>query len=203
MKTAKPILAAALAAALSLPAVSSAAGLGAFVGFRDTETLDSSVEFGGQIEFDFVPCLTLIGRAAYAGDFDDIELAGGGFKASDVALVPAEVGLMLRPPELFGFLGIYAGAGAGWYFLPGFDVVAGDRTLAETKDVTDLVGYWICGGVEVGVPSFHVFAEARYTHAKKDDVDFDMKEGYGSSGSLSGDIDLSGMTYALGLRVDW
>lgn len=200
-------LVASAAAAVALtfaPSRAGAAGLGAFVGYMDTETLGSSIEFGGQIEFDFVPCITLIGRGAYAGGFDDLKIAGpDAHKAVDLSVVPAEVGLMLRPPELFGFLGIYAGGGAGWYYMPGFDVKSGSALVAETEETTDLVGWWVCAGLEVGVPSFHVFLEAKYTGVKKDEIEFEFKDGYAPSGKLSGGIDLSGMTYAAGLRVDW
>ena len=195
------MFAAAIAAA-ALPFSASAAGFSVFGGMKDTKTFDSSVEVGGQLEFDFVPCLTLVGRGAWAGDFDDVSL-GKGYVAHDISVVPVEVGLMLRLPEVCDFLGIYGGAGAGWYYVPGFDVMSGKRLVAEMDDVTDLVGFWACGGLEVGTENFHVFAEAKYTGADKDDIDFKFKKGYQPSGNLSGTVDLSGMTYSAGIRVSW
>lgn len=202
MKTRISAFAAAAVAVAALPLGAAAAGFSAFAGFKDTETFDSSVEFGGQLEFDFVPCLTLVGRGAWAGDFDDVSL-GRGFAAHDLSVVPVEVGLLVRPPQLFGFLGIYGGGGAGWYYVPGFDVLSGKKLVAETEETTDLVGFWAGGGLEVGTENFHVFAEAKYTGAKKNDVDFKFKDGHDPHGRLSGTVDLSGMTYSAGIRVSW
>ncbi len=200
-------LSAALAAAalLPLPAPASrAAGIGVFAGVRDTDLLEDSPVYGAQLEFDFFPCVSLLVRGGYANDFDDLEISGpaGTLRAEEISLVPVEAGLLLRPPALFGFLGIYAGAGAGWYGLPGFDVYAGKNRIAETDDVTDLVGWWALGGIDIGVPSFRVFGEVKYTGADKDGIDIEFRD-VRDKGNLKADVDLSGVTLLVGIRVAW
>lgn len=181
-----------------------AAGVGAFVGKMDTKALDESLVYGAQLEFDFFPCVSLLVRGGYAGDFDDYKFVGssGTLVSDDLAIIPVEAGLMLRPPALFGLVGVYAGAGAGWYGIPGFDVVADGRTVAETDDVTDLVGWWAAAGVEIGVPSFHVFGEVKYQDAEEDKLDIEFKDRR-DMGNLRADMDLAGVTFLAGIRFDW
>ncbi len=181
-----------------------AAGIGAYVGQMDTDALDKSLVYGAQLEFDFFPCISLLVRGGYAGDFDDYRFVGssGTLVADDLAIVPVEAGLMLRPPALFGFLGVYAGGGVGWYGIPGFDVLADGRTVAETDDVTDLVGWWASAGVEIGVPSFCVFGEVKYQSAEEKDLDIEFKDRR-DMGSLRADMDLAGVTFLAGVRFSW
>ena len=181
-----------------------AAGIGAYVGQMDTDALDKSLVYGAQLEFDFFPCISLLVRGGYAGDFDDYRFVGssGTLVADDLAIVPVEAGLMLRPPALFGFLGVYAGGGVGWYGIPGFDVLADGRTIAETDDVTDLVGWWASAGVEIGVPSFCVFGEVKYQSAEEKDLDIEFKDRR-DMGSLRADMDLAGVTFLAGVRFSW
>ena len=200
-------LSAALAAAalLLLPAPAArAAGIGAFAGVMDTDLLEDSPVYGGQLEFDFFPCVSLLIRGGYADGFDDLEIKGpaGTLRAEEISLVPVEAGLLLRPPALFGILGIYAGGGAGWYCLPGFDVYAGKNRIAETDDVTDLVGWWALGGIELGVPSFRVFGEVKYMGAEKDGIDIEFRD-VRDKGNLKADVDLSGVAFLVGVRVAW
>ena len=181
-----------------------AAGIGAYVGQMDTDALDKSLVYGAQLEFDFFPCISLLVRGGYAGDFDDYRFVGssGTLVADDLAIVPVEAGLMLRPPALFGFLGVYAGGGVGWYGIPGFDVLADGRTVAETDDVTDLVGWWASAGVEIGVPSFCVFGEVKYQSAEEKDLDIEFKDRR-DMGSLRADMELAGVTFLAGVRFSW
>lgn len=185
-----------------------AAGVGAFVGKMDTEALDDSLVYGVQGDFDFLPCVSLLVRGGYASDFDDFSFAGspGTLVADDVSIVPVEAGLLLRPPSLFGLLGLYAGGGVGWYGVPGFDVRSGDRSgdrvVAETDDVTDLVGWWASAGLEIGVPSFRVFGEVKYQRAEEKDLDVKFRN-RGDTGSLRADLDLAGVTFLAGIRFAW
>ncbi len=197
---------AALAAAALLPLSASAAGIGAYGGFMDTELLGESVIVGGQLELDFAPCVSVLVRGGYAGDFDDLSISSAKgaptIRGEGLELVPVEVGALIRPPEIFGFLGIYGGAGAGWYYVPGFDVKLGDRRLAETEEVTDLVGWWALVGLEAGVPNFHVFAELKYAAAVEDDLEVEFRN-VRNLGNLSIDMDLTGLAVLVGVRVSW
>lgn len=205
MHRTRSALAAAAAAAL-LPLSASAAGLGAYGGVMDTELLGDSTVFGAQVELDFAPCVSVLVRGGYAGDFDDLSISSEkgvpSVRGVDLALVPVELGALIRPPELFGFLGIYAGGGAGWYFVPGFDVKSGDRLVAETEDIDDLIGWWALAGIEAGVPNFHVFAEVKYAHAVDDDLEVDFRN-VRDRGNLSIDMDLTGVSVLVGVRVSW
>ena len=157
-----------------------AAGIGAYVGKMDTDALDESLVYGAQLEFDFFPCVSLLVRGGYANDFDEFKFVGssGTLVADDLAIVPAEAGLMLRPPPLFGLVGVYAGAGAGWYGIPGFDVKSG------------------------GVPAFRVFGEVKYQSAEEKDLDIDFKDRH-DIGNLRADMDLTGVTLLAGIRIAW
>ena len=191
---------------LSLLAAASvrAAGIGAYAGKMDTDALGESLVYGAQLEFDFFPCVSLLVRGGYAADFDDYRFVGssGTLVADELSIVPAEAGLMLRPPPLFGLIGVYAGAGAGWYGIPGFDVRADGRTVAETDDVTDLVGWWASAGVEIGVPAFRVFGEVKYQSAEEKDLDIEFRD-RADMGNLSADMDLTGVTLLAGVRIAW
>ena len=132
-----------------LAAVSArAAGAGAYVGKMDTDALGDSLVYGAQLEFDFFPSVSLLVRGGYASDFDEYKFVGssGTLVAEDLTIVPVEVGLMFRPMELaFNEFGVYVGGGAGWYGIPGFDVRSDRAVVAETDDVTDLLGWWVNG----------------------------------------------------------
>ena len=205
MHRTRSVLAAAAAAAL-LPLSASAAGIGAYAGVMDTELLGESIIYGAQLELDFAPCVSVLVRGGYAGDFDDLSISADQnlptVRGDGLELVPVELGVLIRPPEIFGFLGIYAGGGAGWYYVPGFDVKAGERLLAETEEITDLVGWWALAGVEAGVPNFHVFAELKYARAIEDDLEVEFHN-VRNLGNLSIDMDLTGLAVLVGVRVSW
>jgi len=181
-----------------------AAGIGAYAGQMDTKALDESLVYGAQLDFDFIPCVSLLLRGGYANDFDDFSFVGtsGTLVADDLAIVPVEAGLLLRPPMVLGVLGVYAGGGVGWYGIPGFDVKSGGRTVAETDDITDLVGWWAAAGVEIGVPSFRVFGEVKYQSAEEKDLDIEFKDRR-DIGNLRADMDLAGVTFLAGVRFAW
>ena len=181
-----------------------AAGAGVWAAKMDTDALGDSLAYGAQLEFDFFPCVSLLVRGGYANDFDEFRFVGssGTLVADDLAIVPVEAGLMLRPPPLFGLVGVYAGGGAGWYGIPGFDVKSGKKTVAETDDVTDLVGWWVSAGLEVGVPAFRVFGEVKYQSAEEKDLDIEFKDRR-DIGNLRADMDLEGVTFLAGIRIAW
>lgn len=181
-----------------------AAGVGAYAGKMDTDALGDSTVYGAQLEFDFFPCVSLLVRGGYASDFDEFKFVGesGTLVADDLSIVPVEAGLLLRPPALFGLVGVYAGGGAGWYGIPGFDVRSGRKTVAETDDVTDLVGWWASAGLEIGVPAFRVFGEVKYQSAEEKDLDIEFRDRR-DMGNLRADMDLTGVTLLAGVRIAW
>ena len=182
-----------------------AAGAGAFVGKMDTDALGDSLVYGAQLEFDFFPTVSLLVRGGYASDFDEFKFVGasGTLVADDISIVPVEAGLMFRPMELaFSEFGIYVGGGAGWYGIPSFDVKSGKTTVAETDDVTDLIGWWVAAGVEVGTTGVHLFGEVKYQSAKEKDLDIEFKDRR-DIGNLRADMDLAGVTFLAGVRFDW
>ena len=208
-------------AAIALP-TAARAGIGAWGGIVDTETFEKGFAVGGDIEVEALPWVFLRVRGGYEGGFDDLSLSEAGFKPGntarrvledigmdpemakmkDFSVVPVEGGLMLRPPALFGVIGVYGGGGAGWYFLPGFDVSYHGRTVS-TDAVTDMVGWWAAAGAEINFPVVKVFAEAKYRSASKDGETFDLDFANGKAGAFRGDVDLTGLTILGGIRLSW
>ncbi len=187
---------------LSFPA--RAAGVGAYLGRTDADSLGDGTVYGAQLDFDFFPCVSLLVRGGRASDFDEFPFGGGpdALVADDVEIVPVEAGLLFRPPPLFGLVGVYGGGGAGWYCIPGFDVKFGGNAVGETDDVTDLVGWWASAGVEIGIPSFRVFGEAKYQSAEKKGFDVEFRDDRDKTGVRAG-MDLSGVTLLAGVRIAW
>ncbi len=189
-----------------LAAVSArAAGAGAYVGKMDTDALGDSLVYGAQLEFDFFPSVSLLVRGGYASDFDEYKFVGssGTLVAEDLTIVPVEVGLMFRPMELaFNEFGVYVGGGAGWYGIPGFDVRSDRAVVAETDDVTDLLGWWVAAGVEFGTTGIHLFGEVKYQCAEEKDLDIEFKN-RADMGNLRADMELTGVTFLAGIRFDW
>ena len=182
-----------------------AAGAGAYAGKMDTDALGDSLVYGAQLEFDFFPSVSLLVRGGYASDFDEYKFVGssGTLVADDLSIVPVEVGLMFRPMELaFSEFGIYIGGGAGWYGIPGFDVRNGRTVVAETDDVTDLLGWWVAAGVEFGTTGVHLFGEVKYQCAEEEDLDIEFRDRT-DIGNLRADMDLTGVTFLAGIRFDW
>ncbi len=218
----KSLVLSAFAAAALVAQPALAGGIGFWGGQMDTDTFGKGVVGGGQLELDAAPWVSLLVRGGYASGFDDISLSEAGFvpgvnarrvfdtvgvnlsraQIEDFAVAPVEGGVLLRLPAIFDVIGIYGGAGAGWYFLPGFDIKSGDRKVS-VDSVTDMVGFWALGGVDVGISFFHLFAEAKYVSAKKDGETFDLDWVRGDSGAVRADIDLSGLTVLGGVRFEW
>lgn len=216
------LVASALAAAMFAMPTAAHAGLGAWGGVVDTETFERGVAFGGDLEIEALPWIHLRLRGGFEGGFDDLSLSEAGFTAGnnakrvladigvdpskatleDFSVVPVEAGLMLRPPALFGVLAIYGGGGAGWYYMPGFDVTYNGRTVS-TDSVSNMVGWWAAAGAEIDFPVVKVFAEAKYRSASKDNETFELDFANGKAGAFRGDVDLTGLTVIGGIRFSW
>ena len=117
-------------------------------------------------------------------------------KFDDFGIVPIELGAIVRFPVLGNFVDIYGGGGVGYYFIPGIKVRTSSFSF-EIDNVDDIWGGWACVGVEASLAIVHVFAEAKYTWASSEkEIVFD-----GRDLGTSIDIDLSGMTFLVGLRL--
>lgn len=198
--------------------------LGAYVGTMDTQLLGAGDIVGGIFEFEPLPLVAIQFRGGYAGSFDQIDLgtvdydnlpqstqgatssilnflnSSGSVELEDFCVIPLEIGLVGKLP-LFGFLGVYAGGGVGYYVVPAFDI-ASEGGFSASEDIDDISGYWGLVGIEAGFPSLCFFAEAKYTSIVEEDLDIEV-EYAGYTGTLTADIDLSGMTYLAGVRLKW
>ena len=200
-------LAIAMVASLSLPALAGFS-IGGFGGIMDTELLGEGVYYGGQIEFGVEP-LSFILRAGCADEFDAFESNDAkysnvrgitdriDFDTDDFCVIPLEFGALLRFPEIIPMLGIYGGGGVGYYYIPALDIYSGHHRVDETDPVDDLVGWWACGGVELNLDPLYIFAEAKYVDAC-DDVEI----GWGHYHTTT-EVDLSGWTALIGVRIGW
>ncbi len=201
-----------------------AGSLGAYMGSMDSKLLGSGEIVGGILELDPVPFVSIQLRGAYADSFDKIDLGrinldnlpessrlptqqmlaqldlASQFELEDFCIIPLEIGLIGRFSFL-GFVGAYVGGGVGYYVVPAFDVVSKDG-FSVSKDIADISGWWGLIGVEAGIPNLCLFAEAKYTHIVKKDLEIEIDYG-GYNGVLTADLDLSGMMYLLGVRVKW
>ena len=204
--------------ALLFGAVSTAqAGLSlaGLYGTMDTDSLDKGDYYGAQLECGLGPISAVL-RGGYATNFDALEFEDSGVlgspsmsnfldslgisskyaKFDDFGIVPIELGAIVRFPVLGNFVDIYGGGGVGYYFIPGIKVRSSSFSF-EIDNVDDIWGGWACVGVEASLAIVHVFAEAKYTWASSEkEIVFD-----GRDLGTSLDIDLSGMTFLVGLRL--
>lgn len=226
MKIYSTIAAAAIAAiAFFATTDAKADSLGAFTGIMQTDVLGDGDIVGGMFEFDILPQVSIQFRGAYADSFEELDDASGminelsavipdleywaayynmdpaSVELEDFCIIPLELGLIARIPLPANPVTFYAGGGVGYYVIPGFDVIASGGFSAE-QDIDNIFGYWGVLGVEAGIPNLCVFAEAKYTDITEDSLDFDV-DFLGYKGTLTADVDLSGMTYLLGVRLKW
>ncbi len=216
----------AVAVALSFIGASTASAdsLGAYVGTMDTQLLGSGEIVGGIFEFEPLPFVAIQIRGGYANSFGKLDLgninydnlpsstrwiteallrnlnSAGEVELEDFCVIPLEIGLVGKL-SLFGFAGVYAGGGVGYYVVPAFDI-ASEGGFSTSENIDDISGYWGLVGVEAGLPNLCIFAEAKYTHIIEEDLDIDV-EYAGYSGTLTADVDLSGMSFLAGVRLKW
>lgn len=213
-----------VAAFAAMASAARADSLGAYYGIMDTELLGKGDIVGGVFEFDAMPLVSIQLRGAYADSFEELDDLGGMIKSlnaeypqlaqlassyglnshdleiDDFCIIPLEAGIVAKF-SLLGTIGVYAGGGAGYYVVPAFDIISSGG-FSASQDIDNIVGYWGLVGVEAGPPGISLFAEAKYTHIK--DGGLEMEIDYlGYKGTLTADINLSGFTYLVGLRLKW
>lgn len=196
--------------------------LGIYKGTMDTEMLGKGDIVGGIFEFSPLPLISIQLRAGYADAFENLDVAASGpdnlyntfpgaaalmensndttLMVDDFCVIPLEIGLVGRVP-LAGIASVYLGGGWGYYVIPAFDIASGSE-FSASEDIDDIAGYWGLVGVEAGFPKLCVFAEAKYTHIVEEDYEIDI-EYPGYEGTVTADIDLSGMTLLAGVRLKW
>lgn len=145
--------------------VASAAGVGVFGSYWDTDDLGPG--YGGGLKFnaDLADYLAVELRASCITQFDDWK------GDDDLFVIPLEVGLLLNFPlgtELP--ITLYGGGGGGYAIMP----------KADDVDLDDDFTFYGVAGVEVALGgSVSIFAEALYRYLKVDgaeshgeDIDF-------------------------------
>lgn len=189
--------------------------LAGLYGTMDTDAFDKGDYYGAQLECGLGPISAVL-RGGYASNFESLDFEKSGMissptmsnfldslginpkyaKFDDFGIVPIEAGAIVRFPLLGNFVDIYGGGGVGYYFIPGVKARSSLFSF-ETDDIDDLWGGWACVGVEASLTIVHVFAEAKYTWASAEkEIVYNGKD-LGSSL----DIDLSGMSFLVGLRL--
>jgi hypothetical protein len=124
----------------------SAAALGLFGSYLDSDDLGTGYGGGAKLELKPTDVLSVEGRAGWIY-FEDFE----------ISMVPLEAALRLNLPLLGERIVPYVGAGGGYYFFEADDV-----------DLDDDVGYFPLAGLEVGFRRVAVFGEARWLFLKTD-----------------------------------
>jgi hypothetical protein len=224
MKTIQKTFLAIIAAAALAPMSARASALSAYWGSMDTELFGKGDLVGGSLEFSPVPFMSIQLRGGYADGFDEFNIktppiAGmsseearisnlvfsqldkaSRMELKDFSIVPLEIGLIGRI-SMLGFFGVYGGGGYGYYVVPAFEVSNGSNSDYR-KSLDDISGYWGLVGVEAGLPNLKLFAEAKFSKIKADDVEIEL-EYAGYKGNIVADIDLSGVTYLVGVRLQW
>ena len=199
-------------------------GAGVYWGTMNTQLFGKGKVVGGIYEISPVPLLALQLRGGYARGFDKFNIKpppADGLNAHELALnnmlfgglnganraqmknftvVPIEVGVIGRTSVL-GFAGVYAGVGYGYYIVPAF-TVSSRSGIDHVKNVKDISGWWGLIGVEGGMPNVKLFAEMKYSRAISRDIDIEL-EYMGYKGSFNADINLSGVSYMIGVKLSW
>lgn len=151
--------------------VSMANGLGLFGAYWDTKDADDEIGYGAKLKLDIAPELSLEIRGSY------FEFENG----DTLEVIPAEVGLVFHVP-MGDQLRLYAGGGAGYYFMD-----------MDDADVDDEVGFYAVAGIEITVAEgIGLFAEAKHTWLEIEKVD-----------DLDADIKLDGIGANVGAIITW
>jgi opacity protein-like surface antigen len=119
---------------------------GAFGTSLDSDDLGDGYGGGAKLELNPIDMVSVDARASWV-HFDD----------TDVDMVPLEAAGLLNFPILFEHIVPYIGAGVGYYL---FD--------ADEADLDDQVGFFPLAGLEIGLHSVSIMAEARWLFLETD-----------------------------------
>ena len=193
-------------------------------GSMNTKLLGKGDYVGVAYEFSPVPLLALQLRGGYADRFDRFTLRPpsteglsqlqidlnnmiyGGLNSATSAqlknfsVIPLEIGVVGRT-SVFGLVGLYAGVGYGYYIVPAFKV-ASNSGIDYARNIDDISGWWGLLGVEGGMPNLKLFGEIKYTRAVARDIGIEL-EYMGYKSEYKTDLNLSGISYMIGVRMTW
>jgi hypothetical protein len=174
---AKGILGVVLLAAFSLAGSGCMTGSGLEMGIygtgMDSDDLGEGYGGGAKVELNPIDIISVDGRAGWVR-FDD----------SDIDMVPLEAAALVNFPILFEHIVPYVGAGVGYYIFDG-----------DGGDLDDEMGYFPLAGLEIGLHSLSVLAEARYVF-----LETDVENGQGSLAGVD-EVDLDGLGVNVGLLI--
>jgi len=148
--SAKGIIGLALLAAFSLAGSGCMTGSGLEMGLygssMDADDLGTGYGGGAKVELNPIDIVSVDGRAGWTR-----------FSDTDIDMFPLEAAGLLNLPILFEHIVPYAGAGIGYYMFNG-----------DGGDLDDEVGYFPLIGLEIGLHSLSLLAEARYVFLETD-----------------------------------
>jgi hypothetical protein len=175
--SAKGIIGLALLAAFSLAGSGCMTGsgleVGAYGSTMDADDLGTGYGGGAKVELNPIDIVSVDGRAGWIR-----------FSDADIDMFPLEAAGLLNLPILFEHIVPYAGAGIGYYMFNG-----------DGGDLDDEVGYFPLIGLEIGLHSLSLLAEARYVF-----LETDVRNGQGSLAGVD-KVKLDGTAVNVGLLV--
>jgi len=140
------VLAAALALALSGCSHGSGIEFGVFGSSLDSDDLGDGRGGGVKLEVNPIDAVSIDARASWI-QFDD----------TDIDMIPLEAAGLFNFPLLFEHIVPYIGAGVGYYLFEG-----------DGADLDEQVGFFPLAGLEIGLHSISVLAEARWLFLETD-----------------------------------
>ena len=140
------LLTASLALALGGCSHGSGTEFGAFGASLDSDDLGDGYGGGVKLELNPIDMVSVDARASWI-QFDD----------TDIDMVPLEVAGLLNFPMLWEHIVPYVGAGVGYYLFDG-----------SGPDLEDEVGFFPLAGLEIGLHSVSILAEARWLFLEAD-----------------------------------
>jgi hypothetical protein len=175
--SAKGIIGMALMAAFSLAGSGCMTGsgleLGVYGSSMDSDDLGTGYGGGAKLELNPIDIVSVDGRAGWTH-----------FSDTDIDMFPLEAAALLNLPILFEHIVPYAGVGTGYYIFDG-----------DGGDLDDEMGYFPLIGLEIGLHSLSLMAEARYVF-----LETDVENGRGSLAGVD-EVDLDGLAVNVGLLI--
>jgi len=119
---------------------------GMFGSSLDSDDLGAGYGGGAKLELNPIDAISVDARASWI-HFDD----------TDIDMIPLEAAGLLNFPLLWEHIVPYIGAGVGYYLFDG-----------DGADLDDQVGFFPLAGLEIGLHSVSILAEARWLFLETD-----------------------------------
>lgn len=147
---------------------------GLFGSYLDSDDLGKGYGGGAKVEFNPIDVVSVDARASYIR-FDDTR----------IDMIPLEAAALLNFPILFEHIVPYLGAGVGYYVFEG-----------SGADLDNEVGYFPLAGLEIGLHTLSLLAEARWLF-----LETDVEDGKGRlEHATKADVDGLGVNLGLLFR---